>query len=98
MSSRARRKLDALRAAGIEPFPHAYPGVQPIAAVKAAHADLEDGEETDVRDPLAGRLVARRGQGKVVFRDLVDRPARCSCTSARRAGRRAMYAARARPR
>ena len=26
-----RRKLEELRAAGIDPFPHAFPGVQPIA-------------------------------------------------------------------
>ena len=27
-----RRKLEALREAGVEPFPHAYPGVTPIAS------------------------------------------------------------------
>src|SRR5215203_7169383 len=68
-----RRKLDELRAAGIDPFPHAFPGVQPIAAVKAPHADLPDGEETDVRARVAGRLAARRGQGKAAFLDVVDR-------------------------
>ena len=31
-----RRKLEALRAAGIDPFPHAFPGVQPIADVREA--------------------------------------------------------------
>ncbi len=30
-----RRKLAALRDEGVEPFPHSYPGVVPIAAVKA---------------------------------------------------------------
>ena len=59
-----RRKLAELRAAGVEPFPHAFPGVQPIADVKAPHADLADGAETDVRARIAGRLAARRGQGK----------------------------------
>ena len=71
-----RRKLEELRAAGIEPFPHAFPGVQPIAEVKAPHADLPDGEETDVRARVAGRLAARRGQGKAAFLDLVDRSGR----------------------
>jgi hypothetical protein len=28
-----RRKLDELRAAGVDPFPHAFAGVQPIAEV-----------------------------------------------------------------
>jgi len=68
-----RRKLAELRAAGIEPFPHAFPGVTPIAEVKAPHAELPAGEETDVRGRVAGRLAARRGQGKAAFLDLVDR-------------------------
>jgi lysyl-tRNA synthetase, class II len=71
-----RRKLSELRAAGIDPFPHAFPGVKPIAEVKAPHADLPDGAETDVRARIAGRLAARRGQGKAAFLDLVDRSGR----------------------
>jgi lysyl-tRNA synthetase class 2 len=71
-----RRKLDALRAEGIEPFPHEFDGVEPIAAVRAAHAELAAGEETDVRHRVAGRLAARRGQGKMAFLDLVDRSGR----------------------
>jgi lysyl-tRNA synthetase class 2 len=68
-----RRKLEELRAAGVDPFPHAFPGVQPIADVKAPHEGLHPGEETDHRARIAGRLAARRGQGKAAFLDLVDR-------------------------
>ncbi|WP_320673165.1 lysine--tRNA ligase [Patulibacter defluvii] len=71
-----RAKLDALRAAGIEPFPHDFDGVEPIAAVRERHAELEDGAETDVRHRIAGRLRARRGQGKMAFLDLDDRSGR----------------------
>ncbi len=71
-----RRKLESLRAAGIEPFPHEFDGVEPIAAVRAAHADLAAGEETDVSHRVAGRLAARRGQGKMAFLDLEDRSGR----------------------
>jgi lysyl-tRNA synthetase, class II len=71
-----RRKLAALRDEGVEPFPHQYPGVQPIAEVKAPHEGLEPGEETDVRARIAGRLAARRGQGKAAFLDVVDRSGR----------------------
>jgi lysyl-tRNA synthetase class 2 len=71
-----RAKLAALRDEGVEPFPHAYPGVQPIAEVKAPHDDLPEGEETDVRVRVAGRIAARRGQGKAAFVDLVDRTGR----------------------
>jgi lysyl-tRNA synthetase class 2 len=71
-----RAKLDALRASGVDPFPHEFDGVETIAAVRAAHADLEAGAETDVAHRVAGRLAARRGQGKMAFLDLVDRSGR----------------------
>jgi lysyl-tRNA synthetase class 2 len=71
-----RAKLEALRAAGIDPFPHEFDGVEPIAEVRAAHETLADGEETDVTHRVAGRLAARRGQGKMAFLDLVDRSGR----------------------
>jgi len=71
-----RAKLDALRAAGIDPFPHDFPGVTPVAQVRAAHADLEPGAETDAGYRVAGRLHARRGQGKMAFLDLEDRSGR----------------------
>jgi lysyl-tRNA synthetase class 2 len=71
-----RRKLEALRAQGIDPFPHAFPGVQSISSVKSPHAALADGEETDVRARVAGRLAARRGQGRNAFLDVVDRSGR----------------------
>jgi lysyl-tRNA synthetase class 2 len=71
-----RRKLEALREQGIEPFPHEYPGVRPIAEVKAPHDGLEAGDETEDRVRVAGRLAARRGQGKAAFLDLVDRSGR----------------------
>jgi lysyl-tRNA synthetase, class II len=71
-----RAKLDRLRADGIDPFPHAFPGVEPIAGVAARHADLAAGEETTVSHRVAGRLAARRGQGRAAFLDLVDRSGR----------------------
>jgi lysyl-tRNA synthetase class 2 len=71
-----RRKLDELRAAGVDPFPHAFAGVQPIEDVKAPHAELPPGEETDADARIAGRLAARRGQGKAAFLDLIDRSGR----------------------
>ena len=71
-----RAKLARLRAEGVDPFPHTFPGVRPIAAVHAAHDDLEPGAETDARYRVAGRLAARRGHGKAAFLDLVDRSGR----------------------
>jgi lysyl-tRNA synthetase, class II len=71
-----RAKLDRLRAEGIDPFPHDFPGVEPIAGVAARHADLAPGEETTDSHRVAGRLAARRGQGRAAFLDLVDRSGR----------------------
>ena len=71
-----RHKLESLRDAGIDPFPHEFDGVETIASVRAGHADLSPGDETDVRHRVAGRLAARRGQGKMAFLDLVDRSGR----------------------
>src|SRR5262245_60011507 len=71
-----RDKLARLRADCVEPFPHAFPGVVPIAGVRAAHADLEAGAETAAQYRVAGRIAARRGQGKAAFIDLLDRSGR----------------------
>ena len=71
-----RSKLERLRAEGVDPFPHAFPGVVPMAAIHAAHARLPAGEDSDARYRVAGRLHARRGQGRMAFLDLDDRSGR----------------------
>ncbi len=71
-----RQKLERLRADGVEPFPHEFRGVETIASVRAVHEGLQTGEETAVTHRVAGRLAARRGQGKMAFLDLVDRSGR----------------------
>ena len=68
-----RAKLERLREQGIDPFPHEFDGVTPIADVHAAHDDLADGEETEAAYRIAGRLTARRGHGGAAFLDVVDR-------------------------
>jgi lysyl-tRNA synthetase class 2 len=68
-----RAKLERLRERGIEPFPHEFDGVTPIADVHAAHDSLEPGEETDAAYRIAGRMSARRGHGGAAFIDVVDR-------------------------
>jgi lysyl-tRNA synthetase class 2 len=55
--------------------------VTPIAAVHAAHDGLDAGAETQERVRLGGRLVARRGQGKMAFLDLEDRSGRMQLQS-----------------
>jgi lysyl-tRNA synthetase class 2 len=71
-----REKLERLRADGIEPYPHQFPGVVPAAAMHAAHEELPAGEDSGERYRVAGRLHARRGQGRMAFLDLDDRSGR----------------------
>jgi lysyl-tRNA synthetase, class II len=71
-----RRKLDELRAAGVDPFPPNFPDSTPIADVLSGYERLEAGEETEDSHRLAGRLSARRGHGKAAFLNLVDRTGR----------------------
>jgi lysyl-tRNA synthetase class 2 len=67
-----REKLDRIRGAGIDPFPHEFSEREDIAEVRAAHEGLAAGVETDSRHRVAGRIVARRGHGKACFLDLRD--------------------------
>ena len=67
-----REKLDRIREAGVDPFPHGFEEREEIAEVRAAHEGLAAGMETDSRHRVAGRIVARRGHGKAAFLDLRD--------------------------
>jgi len=63
-----RRKADALRAKGLDPFGHRYP--ETIGAAEARRRFEAAGEGTRAR--VAGRLTAVREFGKLVFADLSD--------------------------
>ncbi|MGA8746267.1 MAG: lysine--tRNA ligase [Solirubrobacterales bacterium] len=67
-----REKLERIRAAGIDPFPHEFAGREDIAEVRAAHEGLASGIETESMHRVAGRIIARRGHGKAAFLDLRD--------------------------
>jgi lysyl-tRNA synthetase class 2 len=71
-----RAKLERLREAGIEPFPHDFDDVESIDTVRAACDLVEPGEDGNATHRIAGRLAARRGHGKVAFLDVVDRSGR----------------------
>jgi lysyl-tRNA synthetase, class II len=57
-------------------LPKRFPGRDEIAAVRAEAELLEPGAEADATRRLAGRVMARREMGKLVFLDLVDRSGR----------------------
>src|SRR6476659_523838 len=67
-----REKLERIREAGVEPFPHEFSGREEIAEGRAAHQGLQAGMETESRHRVAGRIVGRRGHGKACFLDLRD--------------------------
>src|ERR671935_370438 len=57
-------------------LPKRFPDRSEIAAVRADAERLEAGGEAGETRRLAGRVMARRGHGKLVFLDLVDRSGR----------------------
>src|SRR5918994_2744256 len=57
-------------------LPKRFPDRTDIASVRSAAAPLEAGQEADETVRVAGRVLARRGHGKLVFLDLVDRSGR----------------------
>jgi lysyl-tRNA synthetase class 2 len=69
-------KVEAMRAAGVDPYPARTPARVPVEEVRARFGDLDAGAETGERLALAGRIAARRGHGKAMFLDLADRTGR----------------------
>jgi lysyl-tRNA synthetase class 2 len=56
--------------------PKRFPDRDEVAVVRAEADRLEPGEEASTTRRLAGRVMARRDMGKLVFLDLVDRSGR----------------------
>jgi lysyl-tRNA synthetase class 2 len=56
--------------------PKRFPDRDDIATVRTEAEQLEDGASADTKRRLAGRVLARRDMGKLVFLDLVDRSGR----------------------
>src|SRR5262245_58989546 len=57
-------------------LPKRFPDRVDVASVRAEAEALEPGEEASDERRIAGRVMARRGHGKLVFLDLVDRSGR----------------------
>jgi lysyl-tRNA synthetase class 2 len=57
-------------------LPKRFPDRTDVAAARAAAEPLENGAQGDGQLRLAGRVLARRDMGKLVFLDLVDRSGR----------------------
>ncbi len=59
-----------------QPPPKRFPDRDEIAAVRFEADPLEAGAEAEATRRIAGRAMARRGMGKLVFLDVVDRSGR----------------------
>jgi lysyl-tRNA synthetase class 2 len=65
-----RAKLDRLREAGGDPYPVTLPRTTSLAAVRAAHPDLEPDTMTGERAGVTGRVIFSRNTGKLCFATL----------------------------
>jgi lysyl-tRNA synthetase class 2 len=67
-----REKRRRLLEAGTEAYPVVLPRTHALAAVRAAHPDLEPGQETDDLVGVTGRVVFVRTGGKLCFATLQE--------------------------
>ncbi len=65
-------KLEALRAAGVQPYPSGYAPDAYTAELKERFVDLDEGNASGEIVALAGRVMAMRRQGKIAFWVLRD--------------------------
>lgn len=67
-----RNKRAALIEAGRDPYGHAFERTAFVVELESRYAELPDGETTEDEVKLAGRIMARRVQGKIAFLELMD--------------------------
>ncbi len=69
-----RAKVDRLREAGVDPYPHSFEGRDRVADILAAHdpAELGEGEHAQFSYRVMGRVTGKRGHGKTSFLDVRD--------------------------
>ena len=65
-----RAKREALIAAGVDPYGHSVKRSHSVGELNEKYAHLEDGESTEDAVLIAGRVMAKRVQGKIAFLEL----------------------------
>jgi len=65
-----RAKRQALLDAGVDPYGHAFERSHSIEQLNATYDHLEEGASTEDEVTVAGRVMARRVQGKIAFLEL----------------------------
>ena len=72
---KARRldSLDSLRAQGTNPYPYRFDRSHTLGEIRNEFGSLEAGSETETHVTVAGRILLKRDQGKLIFATLQDR-------------------------
>ena len=65
-----KAKREALIAAGVDPYGHSIKRSHTVAQLNEQYAHLEDGDSTEDEVVIAGRIMAKRVQGKIAFLEL----------------------------
>jgi len=71
--ARRLRRVDDLRTAGLEPYPYRFDRTHSLADLRTTWGGLEPGAETGAEVAVAGRVMLRREQGKLIFATMRDR-------------------------
>ena len=72
MRPTARDTVQALRAAGVDPYPVRFDRSTDAAALRERFGHLEPGTETDEEERIAGRVLLLRRQGRLSFATIRD--------------------------
>jgi lysyl-tRNA synthetase class 2 len=65
--------IQGLRDAGVNPYPYRFDRSHTLGELRTTYGALDAGTETDTRVTVAGRMMLRREQGKLIFATLADR-------------------------
>ena len=68
-------KVQAMREAGAEPYPYRFDRTHTVTELRSRWGDLDPGTETDEQVAVAGRVLLKREQGKLVFLTVREREA-----------------------
>ncbi|NQW33646.1 MAG: lysine--tRNA ligase, partial [Acidimicrobiaceae bacterium] len=76
-AERTRRlsAIDDLRNTGVNPYPYRFDRTHTLNELREKFASLEAGNETDETVSVAGRIMLKRDQGKLIFVTIRDRSA-----------------------
>ena len=70
---RRTRRVEDLRADGVEPYPYRFDRTHTLQAIREGWGELEPGTETDAQVAVVGRVMLRRDSGKLMFATIRDR-------------------------